>query len=378
MQDFLRELAQGAGDILVGHRGALASGDIEQKGPRDLVSIADREAEAHLVEAIRAAYPDDGILGEEGSSIEGRSGRRWILDPLDGTTNFVHGLPFFCVSIGLEVDGEIEHGCVYAPVLGEMFLASRGQGATLNGAPLAVSDRSELGRALVATGFADARTRDVLRLDRFERILNRVASVRRLGSAALDLCYVARGWFDGFFEWNLNAWDVAAGALIVREAGGVVTDGLGGDDWLCGRSLVAAGPGLQGKLREVLSTPLANAELGGLQARMAEFVAARGWEAWHEPKNLAMALGVEAAELAEIFQWRTPAESTPQGLGPDLRMRAGDEVADVFAYLLSMANALELDLATTFADKMERNAERYPPGGTWPDAWGAGRAEEEE
>jgi myo-inositol-1(or 4)-monophosphatase len=376
VQAFLRELAEGAGEILMRYHGALASADVEQKGPRDLVSVADREAEAHLVEAIRAAHPEDGILGEEGSSIEGTSGRRWILDPLDGTTNFVHGLPFFCVSIGLEVDGEIAHGCVYAPVMGEMFLASRGEGATLNGAPLTVSDQSELGRALVATGFADARTRDVLRLDRFERILNRVASVRRLGSAALDLCYVARGWFDGFFEWNLNPWDVAGGALIVREAGGVVTDGLGGDDWLCGRSLVAAGPGLQGKLREVLAMPLADAELGGLQARMAEFVAARDWQAWHVPKNLAMALGVEAAELAEIFQWRSAEESSPAGLGPDLRLRAGEELADIFAYVLSMANALDLDLASTFSDKMAANAERYPPGGAWPDAWGAGQEEE--
>lgn len=376
MQAFLRELARGAGEILLRYHGSLEGKDVEDKGPRDLVSVADKEAEAYLVEAIQEAHPEDGILGEEGSSIEGTSGRRWILDPLDGTTNFVHGLPFFCVSIGLEGPDGIEHGCVYAPVLGEMFLASRGEGATLNGEPLAVTEQAELGRALVSTGFADARTRDVLRLDRFERILNRVASVRRLGSAALDLCYVARGWFDGFFEWNLNAWDVAGGALIVQEAGGVVTDGLGGDDWLCGRSLVAAGPVLQSKLLEVLAIPLADAELGGLQARMAEFVAARGWEPWHVPKNLAMALGVEAAELAELFQWRSPEESTVSGLGPELRLRAGEELADVFAYVLSMANALDLDLANTFADKMARNAERYPPDGTWPDAWGAGQEEE--
>lgn len=378
MREFLSDLARDVGDILRGYHGSLAREDIHRKGPRDLVSVADREAEARLVERIRGEFPDDAILGEEGADLPGTSGRRWVVDPLDGTTNFIHGLPFFCVSIGVETEGAMTHGCVFAPVLDELFLAEAGGGATLEvgsgpPAPLAVTAVEDPRAALVATGFADARSSDVVRVDRFERVLNHVGGVRRLGSAALDLCYTARGYYDGFFEWNLNPWDVAGGAVLVREAGGVVTDGRGGDGWLTGRSVVAAGPALAPRLLEILATARACDRISRLQERFRQFVEARGWEAWHSPKNLAMALGVEAAELAEIFQWLRPEEAARGALPEDARRHAGEELSDVLAYTLSMSNALGLDLAEAFHAKMKKNAEKYPAEGPRPAAWGDGR-----
>jgi myo-inositol-1(or 4)-monophosphatase len=199
--------------------------DVRKKGPIDLVTAADLEVEHAFRQRIGAAFPDHVVIGEEAGLQAPPAGRwRWIIDPLDGTTNFAHGLALFCVSIALEIDGRLALGVVYDPIGEELFTAEDGDGARLNGRRLRVSGRDELIDALLCTGFPyavrDGREKQVRA---FEAFLGRARAVRRLGSAALDLCYVAAGRFDGFWEQELHPWDVAAGALIVQEAGGQVT-----------------------------------------------------------------------------------------------------------------------------------------------------------
>jgi myo-inositol-1(or 4)-monophosphatase len=185
------------------------------------VTASDRASEALIVERLRAAFPESSILGEEGGSYDGTTDERWIVDPLDGTTNYAHGYPMYCVSIGFERAGVLVAAAIYAPAFDEMFAASRGAGATLNGRPISVTDVETLAESLVCTGFNPAN------YDRngeyFARLSRRAQGVRRDGSAALDLAYVAAGRFEAFWEFDLKAWDVAAGALIVREAGGTVS-----------------------------------------------------------------------------------------------------------------------------------------------------------
>jgi myo-inositol-1(or 4)-monophosphatase len=204
---------------------------IHKKGRIDLVTAADLAVEQMFRELIVARFPSHGVLGEEAASgAQPRDARfRWIIDPVDGTTNFAHGLALFCVSIALEVDGRLEIGVVYDPMADELFTAERGGGARLNGAPLRVSTCATLVDALLCTGFPysirEERRRQV---DVFAAFLEEAQAVRRLGSAALDLCYVASGRLDASWEVDLKPWDIAAGALIVGEAGGQVT-GLGGE-----------------------------------------------------------------------------------------------------------------------------------------------------
>jgi myo-inositol-1(or 4)-monophosphatase len=213
---------------------------IHKKGPIDLVTAADLSAEQDFRERVARVFPDHAVMGEEGgahggphpASVSGpqpgpadeRAPRcRWIIDPLDGTTNFAHGLALFCVSIALEIDGALALGVVYDPVAQELFTAERGGGARLNGARIRVSDAADLVDGLLCTGFPySIRDRRLRQVEVFAAFLGRARAVRRLGSAALDLCYVAAGRFDGFWEEQLHAWDMAAGSLIVREAGGKV------------------------------------------------------------------------------------------------------------------------------------------------------------
>src|SRR5262249_5843618 len=172
-------------------------------------------------ERIRAARPDDALLTEEGGGEDGTSGVRWIVDPLDGTTNYAHAFPHFAISIGVEVDGQRECGAVYDPMRDELFSAERGRGAALNGAPIRVSGIAELKRALLATGFAyDVHRRKTDNLPLFERFIGTAQAIRRAGSASLDFAYVACGRFDGYWELHLAPWDVAAGLPLVEEAGG--------------------------------------------------------------------------------------------------------------------------------------------------------------
>ncbi len=217
---FIVALAREAGALLCARLDEVR--EVEQKRPRDLVTDADRASEALIVARIREAFPAASILGEE-------SDERFIVDPLDGTTNYAHRYPLFCVSIAYEVAGVVEAGAVYGPVLDEMFAARRGGGATLNGEAIRVSAVADVANAMVGTGFnpaAYARNGAY-----FARMSNHAQAVRRDGSAALDLAFVAAGRFDAFWEWDLKAWDVAAGSLLITEAGGRVSaiDGGGFD-----------------------------------------------------------------------------------------------------------------------------------------------------
>lgn len=205
----------------------------------DLVTQVDRESEAAVGSLLRSAFPDDGILGEEEGEKTGTSGRRWIVDPLDGTLNYTHGFPYYAVSIALEIDGRIDLGVVLDTARSELFTATRGGGAWLEGQPLAVTSRDRLAVSMLATGFAYTDDRMRHNLELFARALPRTRALRRPGAAALDLCSVAAGRFDGFWELWLGPWDVAAGSLIVEEAGGRVTNASGDGFAITGEMVVA-------------------------------------------------------------------------------------------------------------------------------------------
>lgn len=232
--------ARAAGDYLLRASGRLEDIRVEEKGPNDFVSTVDREAERRIIEAIRGRYPDHAILAEE----SGESGDHevcWVIDPLDGTTNFLHGLPWYAVSIGVLRNGRPECGVIYAPATNELFSGARGKGARLNNQRLRVAGRKGLKGALLATGFP---IRQVAHLDEYLQTLGEVigqsSGVRRAGSAALDLAYTAAGRFDGFWEVGLKPWDLAAGVLLVEEAGGMVSDFAGGQGYLQSGNVVAS------------------------------------------------------------------------------------------------------------------------------------------
>ena len=247
------EAARRAGQLLRDARGGLHR--ISYKGsPTNLVTEMDRSAEALIVEHLLGAFPTHGVLGEEGGARSGVSGYRWLVDPLDGTTNYAHGLPVFAVSVALERDGVVELGVGYDPTRDECFVAERGQGATLNGEPIQVSATRNLGESLLSTGFPyDIRTTAETNLAEYAALSLRARAVRRLGSAVLDLCYVAAGRFDGFWELALGPWDMAAGGLIVQEAGGRVTDVLGGPWRLDGPGMLASNGQIHGGILAVLA-----------------------------------------------------------------------------------------------------------------------------
>lgn len=228
-----RELALEAGAFI--RRGFGERRNVEFKSAVDLVTDVDRGAQAIVVDGIRRAFPEDTIVAEEDVGQAAAAGPCWYVDPLDGTTNFVHALPHFAVSIAFLEDGEPRSAAVYDPSKDELFHAEHGRGAFLGDRRLAVSSVAELDRSLLVTGFPyDRRAHTDLYLEYFRDFLRSAQDVRRLGSASLDLCYVAAGRFDGFWEWKLHPWDTAAGWLIVEEAGGRVTDFDGGpyDPWL--------------------------------------------------------------------------------------------------------------------------------------------------
>jgi myo-inositol-1(or 4)-monophosphatase len=211
------------GEVLRQHFGHLFT--IRKKGAIDLVTTADIESEKAIVETIRSAFPDHGILAEESGSIEGHPERHWVIDPLDGTTNFAHGLGIFSVSIAYVHRGKPAFGIVFNPVSGETFTALSGQGAMLNSHPISVSTVVRVRDGLLVTGFPyDLTGMPTEILNRFARCLAAAQGIRRLGSAALDLCYVACGRFEGFWEENLKPWDTAAGMVIAQEAGARITD----------------------------------------------------------------------------------------------------------------------------------------------------------
>jgi myo-inositol-1(or 4)-monophosphatase len=254
MLAFALHVAREAGDLLLDGYAKVERGEVDYKGWRNLVTKYDLASERLVIDRIRATWPGHAILAEEGGAREGTAPYRWIIDPLDGTTNFVHRHPFFCVSIGLEDEEGILLGVVHAPRLRETFAAVRGRGGSADGAhPLQVSHDADLGHALLASGFA-YRQGEVgnTNLDNWARLSLETRGLRRCGSAALDLAYVAAGRYDGYWELALSPWDVAAGALLVSEAGGRVTDARGGDDWLQGGSIVAT----NGPLHEAILSRL--------------------------------------------------------------------------------------------------------------------------
>lgn len=225
MLNFVIQTARDAGSVLIDR---LGRAQVSNKGDIDLVTEADLAAEKLIIERIKSHYPRHAILAEESGASAETSGEKnewkWIIDPLDGTTNYAHGYPCFCVSIGVERAGTIEIGVVYDPTRDEMFAAERGQGATLNERPIRVSHVDDLNRAMLCTGFPyNVRERPNFERD-FVNFTMNAQAVRRDGSAALDLAYLACGRFDGFWEDGLNPWDVAAGILLIEEAGGRVTD----------------------------------------------------------------------------------------------------------------------------------------------------------
>jgi myo-inositol-1(or 4)-monophosphatase len=229
VKKFAVNLAWEAGALLMERLNKLP--DIQYKGDINLVTEADKMSEKLIIKAIKRNYPDHGILSEESPAISGESKMRWIIDPLDGTTNYAHGYPVFCVSIALEKDGAIILGVVYDPTRQDTFVAVRGEGAQLNGKKLAVSETSDLNYSLLATGFPyDIRESEENNLNHFQTMAKKAQAIRRAGAAALDIAYVAAGRFDGFWELKLKPWDTAAASLILEEAGGKVTD-LGGRPW---------------------------------------------------------------------------------------------------------------------------------------------------
>jgi myo-inositol-1(or 4)-monophosphatase len=229
---------------------------IGRKGPNDYVSEVDQAAEQAIIEILLEAYPGHGILAEESGRAHGaqHSEYQWIIDPLDGTTNFLHGFPVYAVSIALAHRGQVQQAVVYDPTRNDLFYASRGRGAYLNDRRLRVSKRTRLADALVGTGFPFRKGDNFKRyLKMFDEVMQACAGLRRPGAAALDLCYVAAGWYDGFFEMGLNPWDAAAGSLMITEAGGLVGNFTGESDFLFQRELVAGNPRIYGQLVQLLA-----------------------------------------------------------------------------------------------------------------------------
>jgi myo-inositol-1(or 4)-monophosphatase len=245
-------------------------GEVEQlqvnrKSPADFVSMADHRAEQTIVEELRHARPDWRLTLEEGGAIEGDPDKpRWIVDPLDGTTNFLHGVPHFAISMALERDGEIIAGLIYDPTRDEMFTAEKGAGAFLNDRRLRVSARRQLGEALIGTGIPfRGRGDHPMYVATLAAVMAQTSGVRRLGSAALDLAYVAAGRYDGFWEFGLAPWDVAAGLLIIREAGGYISDFAGGQSMLATGDVLAANTHLHLPLAALIKDAMRGAAAKG-------------------------------------------------------------------------------------------------------------------
>ena len=255
LRDLAASLARDAGRLaFAGRRAARddgALGEATKSTGTDIVTKFDRAAEAEIVARLRLARPDDAIVGEEGTADSGTSGYSWFIDPIDGTTSFVYDLPTWSCSVGVGYEGTMLAGAVYVPPLDELFDAALDHGARLNGDPIAASAERDLSLALVATGFsyhADARRAHA---ERLSRMIAAIRDVRRMGSAAIDLCFVAAGRLDVYFEQHLNSWDAAAGELIAREAGAITSDFSGGP--AVPSEMLAAAPGVHAAFLELLA-----------------------------------------------------------------------------------------------------------------------------
>jgi myo-inositol-1(or 4)-monophosphatase len=229
---------------------------VTAKSHNDFVTEVDHAAEAAIIDVLLGAYPGHGILAEESGRARGAKDSEfvWIIDPLDGTTNFIHGFPVYAVSIALAVRGQVQQAVVYDPARNDLFYASKGRGAFLNDKRLRVSKRTRMLECLIGTGFPFRKGDNFKRyLKMFEEVMAQCAGLRRPGAASLDLCYVAAGWYDGFFETGLSPWDIAAGSLMVTEAGGLIGNFTGEADFLYQREIVAGNPRIYGQLVGILS-----------------------------------------------------------------------------------------------------------------------------
>ena len=252
--------ARRAGTVITRASQDLGALKVRSKTFNDFVSEVDHAAERTIIETLQDAYPDHGFIGEESGNQNVEAENVWIIDPLDGTTNFLHGFPQYCVSIALQQQGQLTQAVVYDPNRNDLFTATRGRGAFLNDKRIRVSNRTKLQDSLITTGFP---FRDFAHLDAylamFKDMLKKTSGVRRPGSAALDLAYVAAGWADGYWEIGLSSWDLAAGALLVHEAGGLVGDFEGNEGYLASGNIVAGNPRIFGQLLQTLAPHLTDA-----------------------------------------------------------------------------------------------------------------------
>jgi myo-inositol-1(or 4)-monophosphatase len=251
------EAARTAGTIITRAMQRMDTVKIAEKAPNDFVTEVDRRVEQEIVNIIKKAYPSHSILGEESGLIEGDD-YQWIIDPIDGTRNFIHGFPHFAVSIAITYKQKIEHGIIYDPLRQELFSATRGKGAHLNERRIRVSTRKHLEECLLGTGFAYRHVdrTAVLPTNILQAVLPNCADIRRAGAATLDLAYVACGRLDGFWEMGLHIWDIAAGLLLVKEAGGMICDLSGGEDYLKTGNIVAANPAIMRQVLKVIKPNL--------------------------------------------------------------------------------------------------------------------------
>lgn len=253
-EEFLKiaiKAAKLAGEVILSNLGKVSKGDINLKHASDFVTYVDRESERMIIKTIKEVCPEHTFLAEE--SLKEDGDYLWIIDPLDGTTNYIHGYPMFAVSIALRHEDKIKVGVVYDPLRDELFTAMKDNGAYMNGEPIRVSWIDTIGNSLITTGFPFRRKEMIdFYLKLFKRLFNRVSDIRRAGSAALDLAHLASGRCDGFFELGLSPWDVAAGSLLIKEAGGIVTDFGGGEEYINTGNIVASTPALHKEiLKEV-------------------------------------------------------------------------------------------------------------------------------
>ena len=280
---------------------------IGTKGPNDYVSEVDRAAEDIIIQTLLEAYPGHGILAEESGRAHGakHSEYVWIIDPLDGTTNFLHGFPVYAVSIALAHRGQVQQAVVYDPTRNDLYFASKGRGAFCNDRRLRVSKRTRISDSLIGTGFPFRKGDNFKRyVKMFEEVMQSCAGLRRPGAAALDLCYVAAGYYDGFFETGLNPWDVAAGSLIITEAGGLIGNFTGDADYLYQREVVAGNPKVYGQLVQILAPysrvikdePAAEASAAAVPDATQAFVAAAAEPAKKAPLRIRKAAVAEGGD----------------------------------------------------------------------------------
>ena len=238
-----------AGEVLLRNLGKLSKEDIGLKQASDFVTRVDKESEVLIISVLKERFPDHYFLAEESERAPETDQYRWIIDPLDGTTNYIHQFPVFCISIALEYKREIVLGVVYEPLKDELFTSEKGRGSFLNSAPISVSSVRSLKDCLITTGFP-FRKKEVIDsyLNLFKNVFLRISDMRRAGSAALDLAYLACGRCEGFFEIGLSPWDIAAGSILIKEAGGVITDFSGGDEYLATGNVVAGVPSVHNEI----------------------------------------------------------------------------------------------------------------------------------